>query len=290
MSYPLVSEIRRGLWALDITNLEAYTPVIEKLLAGEPLAFKDEPKASLMGIFDTRNRLKMPDDDGALDVPPNSIARVSMTGEIMKHGDFCTYGADEIVEALIKAQENPNIDATVLAVDTPGGAVSAIDIFREFKTMKTKPIVGLCDDALSLGLWTINEICDYKISNGNVSPRFGSLGVMASWTDFSKELAARGVVKVEVYAPESEHKNEAFRLAREGKFDLIKTEHLSPLAKKFQESVRAGSPNLKEEVGVMTGKTFYADDALRLGLIDAIGNINTAITKARGLALAYQLK
>jgi len=287
---PLISEIRRGLWSLDITNIHAYTPVIQNLLAGQAIAFPGVNKASsLMNILDNYGNIVRPAADGSVSIPPNSIAQVSMIGEVIKTGDFCTYGADEIVAALYKAQENTNIDATVFKIDGPGGAVSAIDVFRDFAKNKTKPIIGLLGDALSLHYWTAVSCCDYLISDGDVSPRFGSVGVVCSFMDTRKALEEKGYIKVDVYADESEHKNEAFRLALDGKFELIKSEHLSPLAVKFQESVRAGRPNLKEETGVLTGKTFYADEALRLGMIDDIGNIKTAIQKARGLALSQTI-
>ena len=65
----------------------------------------------------------------------------------------------------------------------------------------------------------------------------------------------------------------------DGKYDMIKEEHLSPIAIKFQEAVRAACPNLKEEVGVLTGKTFNAEKALEYGMIDAIGSMDQAIQR-----------
>ena len=52
---------------------------------------------------------------------------------------------------------------------------------------------------------------------------------------------------------------------------------LSPLAIKFQNAVRAARPNLREETGVLTGKTFDADKALGLGMIDSIGSLSKAM-------------
>lgn len=286
----LASEIRRGLWALDVSNIELYAPVVEAILTGKNIEFKGVGRAtSLFGILDESGNLKNPDKDGNIDLPPNSIAQVSMVGEIIKYGDLCTYGADEIVDALYKAQNNPNVDATVMHFDGPGGSVAAIDLIRDFKANKTKPIIGLVDDALSLHFWTLVELCDYKIMNGNVSPRVGSVGVMATATDYAKALLERGIIKHEIFSDHSEHKNLAFIQALKGEYGLIKKESLNPLALKFQEAVRLGCPNLVEEEGVLTGKTFYADEALRLGMIDEIGSKKTAVAKARALALKQKV-
>lgn len=286
----LASEIRKGLWALDITNIDAYAPVIESFLKHQALDFKGVGRASsLFGITDEYGNVRQPDQDGNIDIPANSIAIVSMFGEVIKTGDICTYGADEIVAALYKAQNNSNIDATVLHIDGPGGAVSAIDVFRDFKANKTKPVIGLLDDALSLHFWTAVELCDFRISNGNVSPRFGSVGVVATLMDYAKALAEQGIIEHKVYADQSEHKNLAFTEALKGNYKMLQEEHLNPLAIKFQEAVIAGCPNLVQEEGVLTGKTFYAEEALRLGMIDAIGNKQLAIQKARGLALSQTI-
>jgi len=287
----LAYEIRRGLWALDVTMVDSYWPLVHNVMAGKGHGLQEIIKAeSLLGILDSQGNVKMPDENGRLDLPPHSVAQVSMIGEVIKNGDYCVYGADEICNALYAADRNPNIDATVFKIDGPGGAVSAIDTFRQFAKYKTKPIVGLLDDALSLHYWTAVEECDFLIANGDVAPRFGSVGVVASWRDYSKAMEEAGVKEIEVYGPESQHKNLVFTNARKGDYKMLQDEQLSPLELKFKQSVRNGRPNLKEAEGVLTGKTFYADEALSYNMIDAIGNSQDAVNKARALALNYKIR
>ena len=61
---------------------------------------------------------------------------------------------------------------------------------------------------------------------------------------------------------------------------MIKEEYMSPMAKKFQGGVRESRPGLIEEVGVLTGKTFFADKALALKMIDSIGGMDAAVRQA----------
>lgn len=282
----LASAIRRGLWALDVTNIELYAPVVEAILSGKGIDYHGQPKASsLFSLVDNYGNLKYPDAKGAIEVPPNSIAQIAMVGEVIKSGDICTYGADDIVDSLYRAQANPNIDAIIFHIDTPGGEVAAIDVFRDFAANKTKPVVGLLDDTLSLGFWAACEICDYKMSNGNVSPRFGSIGVVATAMDYALALKERGIIKHEILSTLSEHKRLAFTNALNGDYTMLQEEHLDPLAVKFQKAVIDTCPNLLQEEGVLSGKTFYADEALRLGMIDSIGNPRAAVAKARAIAL-----
>lgn len=272
---PILQDIYKGEWLLDVHSLVSYAPLISKILAGEEIIF-DKTGASLLTVADKNGRRIRPDEDGGLDIPAGSVAIVNMAGPVIKHGDFCTYGADEIAGALRFANETKNIKGIVFNIDGPGGAVAAIGPFLQFAKEKQKPVVGVVDSAYSLHYWTACAVCDVILADNEVTSGVGSVGVVMSFVDSKPVMEKQGYVFHEIYPKESQHKNEAFRLAREGKYDMIKEEHLSPIAKKFQAAVRAGRPNLKEETGVLTGKTFGAELALEYGMIDAIGSIKDA--------------
>ncbi|WP_372744292.1 S49 family peptidase [Lutibacter sp.] len=276
----LISDIIRGEWLIDIHNLEAYNPIISKLLAGEQLNLERDTK-SILNFIDQGGNVVKENEEGVVLVPKGSIAVVKMIGEVVKYGDFCVYGADEIVAALTQANNMKNVLATIFIIDGPGGSVSSIGPFQYFaKNIKSKPIIGLCDQALSLHYWTAVEVCDHIMADNNVSARFGSVGVVLTFADNRKAMEEKGIKFHEVYPVESEYKNKAFALAREGKYEMIREEFLSPLAKNFQSRVKANRPNLLEEVGVLSGKTFFADEALRLGMIDSIGGMQSAVRQA----------
>jgi len=277
----LISDILKGEWFIDIHNIECYYSLIDKIIAGEKTNITPEAK-SILNIVSSEGKPLKRNDEGKTMVPPESIAIVTMRGELIKNGDYCVYGADEIVAALTIAEKNPNVAATILLLDGPGGSAAAIGLLIEFaKDVKTKPIIGLCDETLSLHYWTAVELCDHIMAANNVSARFGSIGVMLTFADNRKAMEEKGYKIHEIYPEESAHKNKAFKLAREGKYKAIKQELLSPLAKKFQKGVRANRPNLIEEVGVLTGKAFFAEEALRLGMIDSIGGMKKALRVAK---------
>ena len=274
----LLMDIMRSEWLMSFEGLTAYAPIAHKIITGESLNIGNKTSA-IVTILDDNGKKVLADKDNGMVVPRGSVAVIDMIGPVIKYGDFCTYGADEIVNALRLADANPNIIGSVLNVDGPGGAVSAIGPFMDFGAKKKKPVVGLADQACSLHYWALCAATDYKMTDNNVSAQFGSVGVVSAFADNRKYLENLGYVFHEIYPKESEHKNEAFRLAMDGKYDMIKEEHLSPIAIKFQEAVRAACPNLKEEIGVLTGKTFNAEKALEYGMIDAIGSMDQAIQR-----------
>ena len=277
----LLSTLLQGEFLIDCHNVGAYYSIIDRVLAGGSFNLNPQPKSILS--FVNANGLPLPrNEEGKTMITPGSIAIVNMHGEVIKNGDLCVYGADEIVEALTIADKNPNVAATIFDIDGPGGAVNAIGLFQDFAAnTKTKPIIGFCDSALSLHYWTAVEVCDQIIAANNVSARFGSVGVVLSFADNIKAMKKAGYTIHEIYPEESKDKNKAFALARKGDYTAIKEEFLSPLAKQFQARVRANRPNLKEEDGVLTGKTFFAEEALRLGMIDAIGGRQQAVRTAQ---------
>lgn len=285
----LLSEVIRGVWLLEPNYLLGFGETVHKIISGEAVEFENSTTALVQIIGPSGKRVRA-NDDGDLNIPEGSVAVVDMMGAVIKYGDWCTYGADEIVAALQMADDNPNIKGSILNLDGPGGAVSAIGPFLQFAKTKTKPVIGLADACMSLHYWTACAVCDYLMADNDVSARFGSVGVVASFQDAKPYWEEKGIVFHEIYAPESSNKNETFRMALEGNYELMQKEQLSPLAQKFQAGVRAGRPNLKEEPGVLNGKTYDADTSLGLGMIDGIGSMKDAIGMIDKIKLRNELK
>lgn len=271
-------DLMKGEWLMSLQGINIYAQLAHKIMMGEDVDITKNTK-SILSFIDDNGKPVLPDSNGLITAPQGSVAIVDMIGPVLKYGDWCNYGALEIVNALRYADNNPNIVGTVFNVDSPGGAVSAIGPFIEFGKTKKKPVQGLVDQCASLGLWALCAVTDHRMADNNVSASIGSCGVVTSYIDNRKYLESLGYVFHEVYAKESEYKNLAFKLMLEGNYDMIRDEYLSPLAKKFQNAVRESSPKLKEEVGVLTGKTFGADQAIEYGLIDSIGSLDQAINR-----------
>ena len=282
----LLNELVRGLWLLDPHQIESYAPIVHSLLTRNAAAPDNVNEKEL--------EIRIMDDEGNYNAQSGEkeatkIAMISMIGPVMKYGDWCTYGADEIVRMLDKANNDETVKGIVFYVDGPGGAVSAINPFMDFATRKKKPIVALVDNACSLHYWTICAVADHIMGENTVSGRFGSVGVVSSFVDAKKHWEEKGYKFHEIYPEESSEKNAVFNQALKGEYDKIKTEHLSPIAQKFQAAVKAARPNLKEESGVLTGATFGTEKALDLGMIDSIGNMQKAIERVNILAEVYSI-
>ena len=278
---PLVQDMSRGLWAMSFEGLNFWGPIAHKMLNGETIDNKIEPK-SILNVFDSEGNPVLRNEDGEISAPKGSVAVINIKGALIKEGDWCTYGALEIVDALFAADRNPNILASVAYFDGPGGSVSAIAPFVAFGKTKTKPVIGLYDQCCSAHLYAMYSFCDHIMAENDISAMIGSCGIVLSFIDNRKYLKTLGYEFHEIYPEESDYKNKAFLLAMEGKYELIKKEMLSPLAIKFQDAVKAARPKLKlDEPGIITGKTFFTDQAIEIGLTDSKGTLTDAIERAK---------
>ena len=216
------------------------------------------------------------------------VAIIPLHGTMIKYGTMCAYGADEIAEAIDAAAADKKVMGIVLDIDSGGGAVDAVaplvDAIRRTKAMG-KPVVACCDLCASAAYWTACE-CNEIMAANAISSEFGSIGVMMQFPDYAKYYEKEGIKVHTIYSNLSAYKNAPFEAAKKGEYESIKAEELDPLARKFQANVRAKrAGKLDENVeGTLNGKVFYAEDALKNGLIDSIGTLDRAVSRVREIA------
>lgn len=278
----LFNEIMRGQWFLDVHNLESYNAWMETYLRGGQV-FDKEPVEAVNRLISSSTA------DESSEETEENYAYISMHGVLTRFGGMCLYGTEDYANMLDEIESNPDIAGTVIHFNGPGGSTDAMIPILDFKTRKTKPIVGLVGYAGSATYWSAVELSDYLIAEHEVLTAVGSVGVMWAYADFKPQLEKKGVVFHEIYADESTEKNKVFNLALEGKYEQIKTEMLSPMAKAFQQAVRANRPQLVEEEGVLTGKMFQAAKAKEYGMIDAVGNLQDALKMVQMMKEINQL-
>lgn len=289
----LITDLYKGQWAIDIMSSGFLYKTALDIIEGKVVNLNLKAK-NLIDYYDENNEQLKADKEGFIEITKGTTAIVNMIGPIITYGDYCTYGADEIVSKLKKLQDNPNIKAIIIYMDGPGGAVSAISPFMDFgkNRDKSKPLGIVFEQMCSAHLYIAYGLQpDFVWAANDISANAGSLGVMLSFINDKKYLEMLGLEKVVIIPDESEDKNKPLLLALEGNYDLIKTEMLSPLALKFQDDMLRLNPKIKkEEPGVLTGKVFYAKDAIEFGLCEKIGSVDEALKYMEVLTEVNQYK
>lgn len=290
---PLIAKIYRHSWFLDPRQAINMGPFVHDLLAGSITIEEDKPPLAVYAISPTGLKIDLAggpaeNQESVFDnAPDGSVAFIPVKGTMLKEDTWCSYGTESIGAVMVEASRHKNISAVILEIDSGGGSVDsvppmvdAIKIARE-----NTPVISWADLAASAAYWTASE-SNLIIASNDISSEFGSIGVMMSFADVRPMWEKEGVKFHTIYAPESNYKNLPFEKALKGDYDLIKKEELSPLARKFQKSVREnrnGKVDITQK-GILNGRMYFAQDAVKFGLADEIGNREYAIKRAVELA------
>lgn len=283
----LYSAVCRGKWFISFRDVEANLILVDKLLE-RGITKEDATKRSdvePIPVLLSTSAKEAKSGNGFSDAPKDSTAIIPIHGTLLKYGTYCSYGATELADIVRQAAESPNISSVLLDIDSGGGSVDAIaplvDAIR-YAQSKGKSVVAHCDLCASAAYY-IASYCNEIIASNQISSEFGSIGVMMSFPDYAKYYEREGVKVHTIYSNLSDYKNAPFEMAKEGKYEMIKEEELDPLARDFQENVKANRGNkLKlDAAGLLRGRMFYAKDAISMGLADAIGTLDFAIQRAR---------
>ncbi len=195
--------------------------------------------------------------------------------------------ADDVLKKIKRVEESKSIKALVLRVNSPGGAVGASqEIYEELERLKKeykKPIVvSMGNVAASGGLYISLPANVIYAEGGTIT---GSIGVIIQKLDVQK-LADKIGVKVEVIKT-GKFKDilNPFRgLTEEEKKYLLRLEE--DVLNQFKEAVvKNRKGKLKVDIDqIADGRIFSGHQALEIGLIDKIGNLEDAINEAAKLA------
>ena len=273
-----LQELLSDNWGI---NLPAIDTLRATALQKPELLEKDPDPISIVGIHPEGNiqASYIPGDDNDVfkDFPEGSIAILPLSGLMTKYGSWWNWGVDEIAELIRAANTSSKIDGVILLVNTPGGNVNSV--FQIVDAIKncTKPVYALVDGGCYSAGEYVRGFCQKTYAIHEMCG-FGSVGVVATFRDYSKAEEDIGIKTVVIYPPESKYKNLPEREALAGKPDLIIKEQLSPWAIHFQNTMKKNLPNMDPSVeGILEGKEFFASDAVTYGWIDGIKNLEEVL-------------
>lgn len=191
-----------------------------------------------------------------------------------------------IVSQLRCAQRDRDVRAVVLAIDSPGGSVTASDLlYHEILTYKRRsgvPVVAAMMDVAASGGYYISLAADHIMAHPTTIT--GSIGAVFLRPDLNGLMQKIGVdVKIN---KSGKHKDMGYPV---GEFtdsgNRILQDVIDEMGKRFLGLVqthRKIDPKVMEEIA--TARIYLAGDAEKLGLIDGIGYFSDAVEKAGELA------
>ena len=277
-------------------NLSARTPqmALEQKLV-DKVAYEDEYHAFLkqkikvlakddyekVSITDYASKNAINVDDLTKD---DIVAVIYAQGEINGgEGDVDYIGEGSINRSLKEAREDKDVKAIVLRVDSPGGnALTSELIWREIElTKKVKPVVVSMGNLAASGGYYI--ACGANAIFAEPTTITGSIGVFGMLPNMSEFATKMGINAEQV----STHKNSNGYSPFEPISDNYKTfalEGIETIYKTFVTRVATGRKMTFAQVDAIgQGRVWTGSDALKLGLVDKIGNLEAAIKHAATL-------
>ncbi|MVN89764.1 signal peptide peptidase SppA [Mucilaginibacter aquatilis] len=222
-------------------------------------------------------------DDNDKDVDSsNQIAMIYASGEINGgEGDDNSIGSDRISAALRKARLSDKVKAVVLRVNSPGGSSLASDvIWREVSlTKKVKPIIVSMGAYAASGGYYISCAADSIFAQPNTVT--GSIGIFAILPNMQKLLNDKlGItfdgVKTGKYADLGDVSRPLTADER-----AILQDQINNGYDDFTKAVADGRKKSQAYINTIgQGRVWTGEQALKIGLVDRLGNINDAIASA----------
>ncbi|AWG20288.1 signal peptide peptidase SppA [Flavobacterium faecale] len=263
---------------IDIIGYEdEYHSAIKKALK---VAEKEDYKK--ISISDYTSKLLT---ESELTEADDQIAVIYAQGEIQSgEGDVNTIGEISMNRSLQDARKDKNIKAIVLRINSPGGNALTSDlIWREIElTKKVKPVVVSMGNYAASGGYYI--ACNANQIFAEKNTITGSIGVFGILPNFSQLTAKIGINIEQVKTNENASEYSPF-VPIDEKFKAVTLEGVEHIYKTFVTHVAQGRKMTFAQVdSIAQGRVWTGNEALKIGLVDKIGNLNDAIKAAAAMA------
>ncbi|MGD9496998.1 MAG: signal peptide peptidase SppA [Armatimonadota bacterium] len=222
---------------------------------------------------------------GALGGFGESVGVVTIGGVISAAGEQTLFGAPvggarATMEQLRRAAKDRSIKAVVLRINSPGGSAAASqEIYDEVQRLaKKKPVVASMADVAASGGYYVAAAAHKIVANGSTVT--GSIGVRMEYLQFAEAMDKIGVEGGNLTTGPYKDTGSIYREMRPDEVKLMQG-LIDDMYEQFIQAVADGREMKVEEVRKLAdGRVYTGEQALKLGLIDELGNFYRAVELA----------
>jgi protease-4 len=226
-----------------------------------------------IGIYDYLGLI-----DEEIEESDNKIAIINIEG-VITTGEvaYGVAGSDTIVNNIRKAIKDDSVKALVLRVNSPGGDVYASELITnaldEFKLSGRPIITSMGDIAASGGVWVTTRSEKIYAENETLT---GSIGVYGMIPTIEGIYDWAGISVDGISSTKAGEWDPRLNMPEDVKSSIQAS--VDEVYKKFVTTVSENRDMSYEEVhAIAKGRIWSGEQALQIGLVDEIGNINDAI-------------
>ena len=252
MNRKILSITTNKNWAMDIESFKALQRSV-KMAADDPLDLNVKIEDATYNVF-------------------NSVAIIPIKGTISKNVSelekifFGIIDIDNISQMFSAASNDNDVESIVLDINSPGGNVAGIaEIYNQIAA-SSKPVISFTDETTASAAYWIASAADaiYITKSADI----GSVGVFASFVDYSKYYEQQGLKREVIVSTGSKYKGagiEGSALSDDQKEQIQK--EVDYIKNMFVEDVNAKRNITKEN---LAGQVFIGDQAITSGYADSI--------------------
>ncbi|MFK5955428.1 MAG: signal peptide peptidase SppA [Planctomycetota bacterium] len=212
------------------------------------------------------------------------IAVVYAEGEIVDGYPEDGIGGDALAEQLRSVRLDPYFSGVVLRVNSPGGSATASEvILREMQLLKQagKPVVVSMGPVAASGGYWISCQADVILAEPNTIT--GSIGVFGMFPNIEGLLDEVGV-NVEVFKTGPHADLFSLYHHKSGQQMAVMQTYVDNIYQGFLDRVAQGRNMDRDAVHeIAQGRVWTGSRAMELGLVDGLGDLDSAIASCAGL-------
>ena len=226
---------------------------------------------AVLGAFAVNNKIS-----GALTSPRGNIGVVEVTGPILS--------SKEIIKDLQAFRDDDDIKAIVLRVDSPGGGIGpSQEIYRELmKSRAAKIVIASMGSVAASGGYYIACASQGIVANSGTIT--GSIGVIMEYANLEQIAKKIGIFPVVIKSGEYKDMGSPLRALKDSEKQLFQN-LVDELHAQFVSDA-AAARNMETDVmaKLADGRVYTGQTAMKLKLVDRIGNLDDAVQWAGKMA------
>jgi len=212
-----------------------------------------------------------------------SVAVVRMEGTLVtgQTSDATYAGSEQVGRELREAADDPMVEAIVLRVDSPGGTPAAAEeIIRDLEYAKTKkPVVVSMGDMATSAAYYVSAHATKIYANPDTFT--AGIGVIWTFSDISTWMQREGYNVSVVKSGSWKDMGSTSRPITTAELDYAQ----KIVNESFEEFITDVTTQRQiARSDIEDGRVIRGADAVKLNIVDEIGNLNDAIDGAKRLA------
>lgn len=273
-----VIDILTSPWAIVPDKLLEIKAIYETHLRGEKIDIKGleaklgQPLKREEQGYEVVDRVAIIPVDGVIAKKMNLFSRISGGASTQLIG-----------RDLREALEDPKVDAIILQIDSPGGAVDGTSELADtiYAARGEKPIVAYADGMMASAAYWLGSAADAVYIAGGTTT-VGSIGVVATHVDVSRYEERVGIKTTEIYAGRYKRIASSYKpLTDEGRASI--QDHVDYIYSVFVGAVAKHRGVSEETVlkDMADGRIFVGQQAIDAGLVDGVSTLDALIADLR---------